>query len=273
MKTRQLRQEYFINDKLAGCGPLAHVLYLGLLGLADREGRLEERPFPIKVQTIPYYNCDIVELLTALHNHELITRYEVDGKNYIEILDFKNHQNIHLKEAVSNIPTANCIAIPRNSPSATVAIPSPNSNSNSNSNSNINTKERSKTTKAPKPDKVQEIKLAPEVDTPEVREALATWLDYKKEKNQSYKPIGLNSLYKKISEMGGGKFVLAVENSIQSNYSGLFAPSEVGGGRKETATEKSQRILKENHIRFTKMQEDEEAGRPVQTNLLFGGFL
>jgi hypothetical protein len=216
-----------------------------------------------------------VALLTALHDHELITRYEVDGKNYIEILNFRSYQNIHLKETQSLIPAPNSIAIPRNSASATVAIPSPNSNSNSNSNtssSNNNTKERSITTKA-KTAKLREIKLPPEAEAPEVMQALNLWLEYKKEKKQPYQPTGLQMLYKKLSEMGGPKFILAVENSIQSNYSGLFAPSEAGSNRKETPTEKSQRILRENHIKFTKMQEDEEAGRPVQSNLLFGGFL
>jgi hypothetical protein len=136
MKTRQLRQEYFINDKLAGCGPLAHVLYLGLLGLADREGRLEERPFPIKVQVIPYYECDILALLTALHNHELITRYSVDGKNYIEIIDYKSCQNIHPKEVQSNIPALKDIAIPRNPGMLPDGYASSNNNTNNNTNSN-----------------------------------------------------------------------------------------------------------------------------------------
>jgi hypothetical protein len=144
MKTRQLRQEYFINDKLAGCGPLAHVLYLGLLGLVDRDGRIEERPFPIKVQVIPYYDCDIFELLAQLHDAGLIIRYEFEGKKYLQVTDFEKYQNIHLKEASSDIPAPKDIAIPSNYSSAPSNSRSSNNNTNSNSNNTSTTEPTSK---------------------------------------------------------------------------------------------------------------------------------
>ena len=114
MKSRILKQEYFIDDRLAACGPLAHILYLGLLGLADRDGRLEDRPFPIKVQTLPYYECDVDTLLNQLFSARLINRYEIENKRYIEIIDFSKHQKIHPKEAWFNIPAPKDIAIPCN---------------------------------------------------------------------------------------------------------------------------------------------------------------
>lgn len=51
------------------------------------------------------------------------------------------------------------------------------------------------------------------------------WLEYKKEKRQSYKPRGLESLKKKLHEMSGGDPVVAdaiVEQSMANNYQGLF---------------------------------------------------
>lgn len=108
MKSRHLRQAYFIDDQIASCGIHAHLLYLGLLGLADREGRLEDRPFPIKVQILPYYECDINELLDVLSDAGLIIRY--DG--FIQIESFLRHQKPHPKEANSLIPAPKNIAIP-----------------------------------------------------------------------------------------------------------------------------------------------------------------
>ncbi len=55
---------------------------------------------------------------------------------------------------------------------------------------------------------------------------VSEWLQYKKERGQSYKPTGLNSLFKKIQEEAdkhGEAFVLSViDKSITNNRQGLF---------------------------------------------------
>ena len=54
---------------------------------------------------------------------------------------------------------------------------------------------------------------------------ITKWLEYKKEKRQSYKPRGLASFKKKIMEMSGGDPVVAdaiVEQSMANNYQGIF---------------------------------------------------
>ena len=59
--------------------------------------------------------------------------------------------------------------------------------------------------------------------SPQRREALNTWLAFKKEKKQGYKPIGLRSLLKQWDGKSDAEFVSAVESSTAANYSGLFA--------------------------------------------------
>jgi len=54
--------------------------------------------------------------------------------------------------------------------------------------------------------------------------ALQEWLDYKKEKRQGYKPIGLRKLLKQWDGKSDAEFIQAVDNSIAANYAGLFAP-------------------------------------------------
>lgn len=59
------------------------------------------------------------------------------------------------------------------------------------------------------------------------QEALDEWLAYKKEKRQSYKPRGLESLKKRLLQMSNGNPEYAkviVNYSMANNYSGLFAP-------------------------------------------------
>ena len=59
-----------------------------------------------------------------------------------------------------------------------------------------------------------------------VSKMIETWLGYKKEKGQTYKPTGLNVLLKKLNkwteEFGDDYVVSAIEESISHNYSGIF---------------------------------------------------
>ena len=103
-RSRNIKPGFFLNDELAECEPLARILFAGLWCIADREGRLEDRPKRIKAEVLPYDNCDADQLLNQLVKHEFILRYEVDGSQYIQIINFKKHQNPHVKEAESIIP-------------------------------------------------------------------------------------------------------------------------------------------------------------------------
>lgn len=63
------------------------------------------------------------------------------------------------------------------------------------------------------------------------QEALDTWLAYKKEKHQMYKPRGLEALKKKLLQLSNGNPEYAkviVEYSMGNNYTGLFAPKNNG---------------------------------------------
>lgn len=103
MRARNLKPGFFKNEILAELDPLTRILFTGLWCMADREGRLEYRPKRIKVELLPYDNCNIEKMLVVL-SKEFITIYEVDGNKYIEINKFKEHQNPHIKEAASSIP-------------------------------------------------------------------------------------------------------------------------------------------------------------------------
>lgn len=60
---------------------------------------------------------------------------------------------------------------------------------------------------------------------PNMMAAVETWLQYKKEKGQSYKPTGFKMFYKKLCEISGNNPDTAmqiVETSMQNNYAGIF---------------------------------------------------
>ena len=65
-RARNLKPAFFTNDLLAEIEPLGRLLFQGLWCLADREGRLVDRPKRIKAELFPYDDADVDVLLSAL---------------------------------------------------------------------------------------------------------------------------------------------------------------------------------------------------------------
>lgn len=107
MRTRLLKPGFFANAELAELPPLARLLFAGLWLLADKLGRLFDRPKQIKAQLLPFDRCDVEKLLQLLHEARFITRYEVDNVKCIQINTFTRHQSIttwEKKDTTSEIP-------------------------------------------------------------------------------------------------------------------------------------------------------------------------
>lgn len=107
-----LKPEFFLDETLAQLEPYTKLLFIGLWTLADREGRLEDRPVKIRAQLFPYDpEADVEGMLCSLAlevkeatRTGFIVRYEIEGKRYIQIRAFKAHQKPHHKEPLSVIP-------------------------------------------------------------------------------------------------------------------------------------------------------------------------
>lgn len=103
-RLRTLKYEFFTNEHLADLGPHAMLFFAGLWCIADREGRLEDRPRRIRAEIMPYFEQSGEKFLAALAGSGFIIRYEAEGRNYIQITNFKKHQNPHIHERASTIP-------------------------------------------------------------------------------------------------------------------------------------------------------------------------
>lgn len=107
MRARKLKPSIFANDELGleATDPLLMILFQGLWCIADREGRLEDRPWKIKAKVFPLRNIpNPDEMLQWLADHQFIVRYEAEGGKFIQVLNFLEHQDIHPHEAASVIP-------------------------------------------------------------------------------------------------------------------------------------------------------------------------
>lgn len=105
-RARNIKPAIMSDDVLASLDPFARLLQTVCLPmLADREGRLEDRPKKIWGEAFPYdRDLDLEKLLTQLFDHGYIDRYSVGSKKYIQILDFAASQKPHGTEKDSQIP-------------------------------------------------------------------------------------------------------------------------------------------------------------------------
>ena len=104
MRARNIKPGFFKNDTLAELDFAGRLLFIGLWGLADRAGRLEDRPKKIKAEVFPYDDVNVDSFLGELARLGFIRRYQADGAIYIQIVNFDKHQNPHPREAASLIP-------------------------------------------------------------------------------------------------------------------------------------------------------------------------
>jgi hypothetical protein len=127
LRERILKPNFWKDEDLPTCSAFARLLFAGLWGLADREGRLEDRPLRIKAEVFPYdLALDVAALLAELARPRpnspgaFITRYQVDGRKYIQCNSFARHQRPHPNEKASEIPPppAECHEQQRNGASA-----------------------------------------------------------------------------------------------------------------------------------------------------------
>jgi len=106
MRARLLKPGFFSNEALGHLPPVCRLLFEGLWCLADREGRLEDRPARIRVEIFPYdRRFDVDAMLVRLAETGLIVRYAINGKSCVWLPTFSQHQKCHPNEAKSTLPT------------------------------------------------------------------------------------------------------------------------------------------------------------------------
>ena len=99
-RIRTIKPEFFSHEELASKSPHARLLAIGLLTLADCEGRLRWVPMQVHSQVFPWEaTVKIEELLGELLDVGYLFHYEVEGKRYVEIVNFTKHQRLSGKEA------------------------------------------------------------------------------------------------------------------------------------------------------------------------------
>jgi hypothetical protein len=106
-RSRNIKPGFFSNEDLVDLDFCTRLLFAGLWTIADREGRLEDRPKKIKIDIFPADDVDVDSMLSDLDRLGFIQRYEVEGKKYVQVVAWSRHQNPHHTEKASTIPGPN----------------------------------------------------------------------------------------------------------------------------------------------------------------------
>lgn len=103
-RIRTIKPEFFRHEGLqdlevANPGKYPMMVFAGLWGHCDKDGRFEWRPRQLKLDILPFLPFDMADVLALLESAGFVESYEVDGKKYGVIHSFKEHQRLSGKES------------------------------------------------------------------------------------------------------------------------------------------------------------------------------
>jgi len=120
MPNRILREGILTSERINELGWEAEVFYRRLMSVVDDFGRFSAHPsllraalFPLKLDTVRDANME--RLLASVVQARLVRVYEVAGKRYLELLDFK--QQVRAKESKYPQSPSTCAADAMQAPS------------------------------------------------------------------------------------------------------------------------------------------------------------
>lgn len=107
-RIRTIKPEFFKHSGLFDAeletGLPLRLAYAGLWTCCDREGRFKWRARELKLDILPYDDCDPEAVLEALAASGFIRRYDVDGHSFGYVIEFHKHQCVNQREAQSVLP-------------------------------------------------------------------------------------------------------------------------------------------------------------------------
>lgn len=91
-RIRSIHPGFFSDEDIVSTSMAARMLFLGLGVEADDKGVFEWKPLTLKMRVFPGDNLDVVHLLAELESVGSIRRYEIGGKSYGAIRNFRKFQ-------------------------------------------------------------------------------------------------------------------------------------------------------------------------------------
>jgi len=266
MRIRTIKPEFFHHEGLFTAEqetelPL-RVAFCGIWCAADREGRFKWEPRRLGIQILPYDGVDFSRVLDALVTRGFLVKYACNGDWFGLVPSFIKHQVINNRESQSILPdpnSENSEIISIQEASARVNHESVTRESREEHADSVEGKGRERKGKEVAPSSpwvvAYGLELPESLRTQNCLDAAKLWIDYKKEKKQGYKSIGLKATMTKwATDFTAATFPISVETSIASNWSGVFAAREQkssGVSRNQNGQIDYDKMTEKERVQFT----------------------
>ena len=114
-RIRSVHPGFFRDEDLVGCSAFARLLYIGLGVEADDKGIFEWKPVQLKMTLFPADSVDVAVLLDELVAAGNIRRFDVGGKAFGAIRNFRKYQRPKTPNSIHPMPQdiAEYVAFPR----------------------------------------------------------------------------------------------------------------------------------------------------------------
>lgn len=96
MNKRMLDGNIWANEKFSDMPPMACLLQIGLINLADDQGRMKAHPLYLRSQIFPYRDVTVDEVsmwLSHIIANGTALAYQVDGKDYLQLVNWWQYQS------------------------------------------------------------------------------------------------------------------------------------------------------------------------------------
>ena len=119
-RIRSVKPEFFGSEPVGNCSPTSRLLFIALWCMADDDGRAVDNPKIIRAFAFPLdddmLSTDVDRMLAELHAARLIVRYEYEGRKYLAVRNFREHQHPK-KRLASKLPSPEMgVEFPTSSP-------------------------------------------------------------------------------------------------------------------------------------------------------------
>jgi hypothetical protein len=94
-RIRSIKPEFWSDDSVLDCSPLARLMFIGTWNFADDAGNMDRSAKQLKTRIFPVDDIDCEPLVLELLTHGLLIEYSVSGKKYLHIPGFADHQIIN----------------------------------------------------------------------------------------------------------------------------------------------------------------------------------
>lgn len=226
MPNRILKESICTSDSVDALSWFEEVLFYRLIVNCDDFGRFDGRTAVIKNRLFPLKDNITVKAVDAalqkLASVELVVLYEFEGKPYLHLPSWGEHQTLRAKKSKYPAPECNMKSseIICKQMQADVHVNQSNPNQNPKPNTN------------PKPNKAPAAASALDVVhgygslSPRMCVHVDKWLQYKQERREMYKPTGLQALISEIENNvkrhGEDAVIELINTCMAANWRGLI---------------------------------------------------